>query len=74
MCDCSVVGFPLSLNKGKKNRVITILAESVLLSNNNEGILLKLLNCPRSLSHQNIVLQTKLQQNTPKCRLPVCVN
>lgn len=42
MCDCSVVGFCLSLNKGKKNEIIPILTESVLLSNNNEDILLKL--------------------------------
>lgn len=42
MYDCSVVGFCLSLNKGKKNEIIPILIEGVLLSNNNEGILLKL--------------------------------
>lgn len=42
MCDCSVVGFCLSLNEGKKNDIIPIVTESVLLSNNNEGILLKL--------------------------------
>lgn len=42
MCDCSVVGFCLSLNKGKKNEIIPVVIGSVLLINNNEGILLKL--------------------------------
>lgn len=42
MCNCSVVSFYLSLSKGKKNEIIPILTESVLLSNKNEDILLKL--------------------------------